>query len=181
SLSSVDHAIWLAPDNCILYSDRGDLYKLYGHTDWAMREYARALEVDAMCVSAREARASAYNDMKRYDDAITDLNEAIRLRESEPGGVWEKHLLISGLRVRGDLYMVQKRYNLAISDYTDMIGMSTSDEADTYRKRAIAYMSEHEYQKALDSLQPYLVKNQHPTSEILMLIEQLNGLLKSQP
>jgi len=51
-----------------------------GRLDEAIRDYGRAIELQADYADALENRSNAYLQTKRYDLAIADCNEAIKLR-----------------------------------------------------------------------------------------------------
>jgi tetratricopeptide (TPR) repeat protein len=74
----------------------------------------------------------------RYDDAIRDLTEAIRLNPQDEGTY----------NNRGLAYYNKNDYDRAIADYTEAVRLNSQD-ADAYNNRGVAYDDKKEYDHAI--------------------------------
>ena len=61
------------------YSARGYLHKESGKYRLALRDFDRALDIDAKFADAYNNRADVYLSIKQPEEAVGDLDEAIRL------------------------------------------------------------------------------------------------------
>jgi tetratricopeptide (TPR) repeat protein len=83
-------------------------------------------------------RGRAYYSLEKYDLALPDFNQAIKLDPDV-----EKAYLY-----RGYVYAKQKQPDLAMADYNQAIKLDAYDVW-TYRSRALIYISQKSYDKAL--------------------------------
>ena len=80
AISDFDRAIQLeSKEPAILFNNRGYAYMLLGRDSDALADYDHAIEVDRKYVPAYLNRATLYKDQKKYGEAMTDLNEVLRI------------------------------------------------------------------------------------------------------
>ncbi len=89
----------LAPQDAQLLHLRGTLLQGGGDVEGALRSYARALELDPRQLDALVARGALFIDLKRWDDALADLNRAAAMSQREPRVAYLKSL---ALAAKGD-------------------------------------------------------------------------------
>lgn len=81
----------------------------------------------------------SFSTLKQYERAISDLDEAIRLKPDD----------VTAYRVRGYVYHKLGQNERAIADYTEAIHLDPH-YADTYHNRGLAYgnLEQHEQARA---------------------------------
>jgi tetratricopeptide (TPR) repeat protein len=77
-IRDLDEAIRLAPKLAKLFNNRG-MYYSYADPPKALANYDEALRLDPLYAVAWNNRGEVYLELKRYDEAIRDFREAIRL------------------------------------------------------------------------------------------------------
>lgn len=77
AVRDLDEAIKLAPDMAKLHHNRGWLRP--ETNDRQIADFSAAIRLDARYAVAYTSRGEAYLSLERYDEAIRDLSEAIRL------------------------------------------------------------------------------------------------------
>src|SRR5579863_1741795 len=95
--------------------------------------------------SAFYNRGVAYHDKKQLDAAMSDLNEAIRLKPDFP----------SALNSRANVLTDQGQYDRAIADYNEAIRLDPNHKLAWYN-RGNAYADKAEYALAIEDYDKYL-------------------------
>ncbi|MCA9803692.1 MAG: tetratricopeptide repeat protein [Cyanobacteria bacterium HKST-UBA02] len=130
----------------------GQTYDALGQEQKAFDELARSIREHAAVKedspSWRENQQDLYRirgqtlfNHKRYDEAVHDLSEAIKV--GSPGSFSEEITMN-----RADCYMALKKYDEAIADYSTLLKFSPEDEV-AFEKRAHAYEGKGEHKRAL--------------------------------
>ena len=120
---------------------RGITYRNMGNYEYALKDFDRAIEIDANYDWALADRGFTYFLMKRYDDAFKDFNRAIELN---PDYKW-------ALAQRGFTYTVIKAYDDALSDINRAIEIDPEYiSAQVYR--GITYRQMKRYDDGLKEL-----------------------------
>lgn len=131
----------LAPNSPDAYYGLGYLYAERREYEKAARLYTRALQADPSDFASHVERSKALFELRRYDDAVADLNEALDVKQDA---------LLYGMR--GAALMKLGRYDRALADYDRAIGAAPlvqgllTDRADVHYARA-------DYGKALQDLE----------------------------
>ena len=127
---------------------RGITYRNMGNYEYALKDFDRAIEIDANYDWALADRGFTYFLMKRYDDAFKDFNRAIELN---PDYKW-------ALAQRGFTYTVIKAYDDALSDINRAIEIDPEYiSAQVYRGRTYRKMGR--YEDALKDFNHVIVAN----------------------
>ncbi len=169
-------AIKLVPTYAEAYNLRGDAYRDERKYDQAILDYNKALELNPNSAGAYAGRGSAYGRKKNYTQAISDYNKTIELGSYrqrwlayyDRGGTYYHQgkytqaildyskvielnsNFIEAYIGRGDAYKREGKYAQAISDYSKAIELRPNFPCvgNTYTRRAGAYYSLQEYDKA---------------------------------
>jgi tetratricopeptide (TPR) repeat protein len=104
-----------------------------------------AQEPAAKLATAFNNRGVAYRLKGKYDQALEDFDQSIRLNPSSP-----KHY-----NNRGIIYRIRHDYDRAIADYNEAIWLK-SDFPAAFYNRAVAYFDQGEYERALADLEVVL-------------------------
>ena len=110
-----------------------------GNYDKAIEFYTEAIGIDNNKY-AYANRARAYLELKRYQEAINDYNQTIKLDSKYVGAFVN----------RARAYLGLMQYQKAIADYNQAIELN-SKCIEAYVNRAIAYSELKRYQAAIDS------------------------------
>ena len=115
-----------------------------GQFEEAISLYTKAIELDPKLLSAHSNRGLLYWQMAKYDEALTDLNQAVNLitsttPSSEASGI---------LGRRGGVYSDLKNYEKAIADYDRAIRLYQNN-AVIYHDRGRLYALLCDYDKAI--------------------------------
>ena len=84
ALADYDEAIRLEPKYLQAYSNRGTVFLELGDDERAVADFDRAIAGDAMYASALHNRGLAHSRQRRFDLAIADHGEAIRIAPDTP-------------------------------------------------------------------------------------------------
>lgn len=103
-----------------------------------IREATDAIARNQKDALAYERRAAAYNRLEKYDLALKDLNESIKLKSNSPVAYFH----------RGLAYAKLKRFPAALADLNKCIAMRPTLAA-AYALRASVYIGMEKYQLAL--------------------------------
>ena len=76
SLSDLDWALSLRPNDPATLLVRGNIYDEQGWSDAAIGDFDQALQIDQHNVSALIARARVYGKQGNFDNALKDANSA---------------------------------------------------------------------------------------------------------
>ena len=112
--------------------------------DWdkAITAFRKAAQLEAHyapnLASALQQRATVYVSQKKFQEAIADYSEALRIKSDDPD-VYER---------RGYAEMQLKDYEKALYDYNQAIRLSPQ-EAKYYQVRALIYQNTRDFKAAL--------------------------------
>ncbi len=118
---------------------RGNRKSAAGDAEGALRDYTRAIEMDAGSVEARYARAQARHSREEAAGAIEDCTKAVELDPRHVGAY----------RLRGRVHMENGDLDEAVADFTLAIEHGWT-EAENYRCRADAYAAKDLKRHALE-------------------------------
>lgn len=178
ALDDANKAIELDPNIASAYDVRGDVYVEFKQYDKAMTEYNKAIELEKKDndplwdeSATYNSRAILYNILGQYEQAIADVEEALKLNPNNENyydigadaykGLKQYSKAISyydtSIRLnpknsyayfsRGLTYIEMKEYQKAIADYNKVIELNPNDGS-AYNNRGVAYERLGEYQKA---------------------------------
>ena len=109
---AAEEAVRLQPSNAMAHADLGIALALCGQPREGLKECTTGLKLNPKLPEALFNRARIYRQMKRLDEAIEDLIQAILLRPNE----MEFHLEL------GDIELVEmKRIEKALDEYLSLI------------------------------------------------------------
>jgi|GEM_PF-3300201 len=99
-----------------LFLIRGTMYYHLKHYGRAFLNFDQTIELDANNFNAYRMRALANSDLKKYDQAIQDYNQALNLKSD-----------VITLYRRGNVHVQLKQYNLAIQDYKQILAIKPNE------------------------------------------------------
>jgi tetratricopeptide (TPR) repeat protein len=105
----------------------------------AMADLDRAVAENGSSSRPFRQRGEAYRRVGKYDLALRDANEGIRL---DPANA-------DGYEWRGNIFNNTNRFDRAIEDYDQAIKLNPAD-AQAFSDRGVAYYFKGDYQKAID-------------------------------
>ena len=121
------------------YFRRGFRASSEGHTQEAVKEYSKAIELDPSFASAYHNRVILYNNLGEHPKSLEDYSKAIELNPT----------YVFVYNSRGNLYRVLGEQQKALEDYNKAIELDSS-YAHAYNGRGNVYFDLGEQQKALD-------------------------------
>lgn len=125
-------------ENALNALNRGKDLHTEGKLDEAIKEYDRALAIDANLEYAYFYRGLAYQIKGDYEKAIADLTQAIRLNPNY--GI--------AYGIRGNAYNGKGDYDRAIADFIQAIRLNPNDSL-AYNNRGVSYFNKKDYEKAI--------------------------------
>jgi len=133
--------------NSDVYALRGELYMQMGEYQKALEDLNAAIEIDGMNAVAFYDRYLLNTRLENYDDALTDINNALAAQSMKPVDVLNMRDLYAK---RGQLNLWRKQWQGAIADYTNSLARADgSVSANVYAERAEAYTAIGEYESAI--------------------------------
>ena len=111
----------------------------------AIRLFDQAIELDKEDPDTYFHRGQAYRLDEKYEKAIKDYNEVMRIYKNTPRLPLE---LAKVYNARGIIYKGMEKYEEAIKDYTQAIKLDPKN-VPAYNNRARAYISMKKYEKAI--------------------------------
>lgn len=111
-----------------------------GDYEEAIKYYSKAIELKPDNEVYYSNRAHCYQILCKYDLAIEDFSQGIRL-------VNDINSLEFYYTMRGECYMDSARFNEAINNYTEILKLTTHEYY--YSQRALCYMELKQYEKAI--------------------------------
>ena len=147
------------------YNGRGVAYAQKNNYDQAIKDFNKALEAEALdqavtCANRGAAhrisepidqslramictnRGATRLEKGKYDDAISDANEALQLNPEQPSRAIAHN-------VRGIAYTRKGDYDRAIEDFNEALKLEP-DQADFHFKLGYAHLLKKEHEKALE-------------------------------
>ena len=111
----------------------------------AIRLFAQAIELDKEDPDTYFHRGQAYRLDEKYEKAIKDYNEVMRIYKKTSRLPLE---LAKVYNARGIIYKCMEKYEEAIKDYTQAIKLDPKN-VPAYNNRARAYISMEKYEEAI--------------------------------
>ena len=119
---------------------QGNFLMMLGQSNKAIEAYSHAIELNPNNV-AYNNRGAAYLKKGAYDQAIKDLNKAIKLNPNDA----------FAYNNRGTAYFGKGEFDRAIKDYNKAIELNLND-AGAYCNRGAAYLKKGTYDRAIEDL-----------------------------
>jgi tetratricopeptide (TPR) repeat protein len=116
AFENYDRALYIAPNDPVVYDNRGTALEGLGRHDEAIADFSRAIALDPHDTSAYSNRATAYRASNRQDLAIADLNEVVR---ADPSNVLVYY-------DRGTVYELNGEIDKAEADYREVVSRMPS-------------------------------------------------------
>ena len=194
AISDVNEALRLDPDNSDtlffrqqLVTALGDFalqrgYSLHIESKYleAVEAYSEAIELDPTRVDVWQNRSQCYWDLKKYDAAISDVNEALRLDPDNSNTLqlrdWynaNSPQMAQLAFQRGYSLHIESKYLEAAEAYSEAIELDPTD-ADVWHNRAQCYWDLKKYDAAISDVNEALRLNPD-NSDTLQLRERWNA------
>lgn len=143
SIEDFTQAIRLSPSTSQFYALRGSANLDFGQVERALADFTTAIDLgeDKVNPIVFQNRAFAFRKLGRYEDALRDLSESIRISPS----------LIRSRLSRGSVYRCLKKYELAKHDLDEVIKQEP-DNLEAHLQRAFVSMDQNDYQSAFTDL-----------------------------
>ncbi len=159
-------------ENELNFYNLGRVYEKLDMLDEAEEAYRKSIKLNGNMIESKMALAQLCFDRAKYNDAMTSVNEALRINPSNKGGVILRSKIYAAqmniskavddismaltkyqgdpelLIIRGDLYQQLSRHSDAIIDYSYALD-SGKAPADVYYKRARSYEFNRDYESAM--------------------------------
>ncbi|MFN4151860.1 MAG: tetratricopeptide repeat protein, partial [Candidatus Sericytochromatia bacterium] len=150
SFKDLSYAINLdpeSPDNIDSYKLRGLINYLYYSSDLALSDYNKALDIDSQDSETLYNRAILYEQQKKYDLALEDLEWII-------DGDSTQEEVFDAYKKRVEIYVSLEKYDLAIKDISDIFDLDLDNEqlVSTYLLRAELNKEQKKYDLALNDI-----------------------------
>ena len=138
----------------------------------AIADYNQAIQLNPKYAEAYNNRGNVYYNQGKYDLAIADYNESIRLNNPK---LWLPY------NNRGIVYDDQGKYDLAIADYNQAIQLNPK-LAHAYYGRGLTYKAKRNIEKAISDFEKAanLYKQQGNQKSHQKCLDQLKRLTKSK-
>lgn len=111
ALENYDRAMKFAPDDPVVYDNRGTALERLGRHDEALTALNRAIRLDPNDSAAYSNRATVYRASKREDLAIADLTQVIRTEPSNAQAYYD----------RATAYELSGEIGKAMADYRETV------------------------------------------------------------
>ncbi|MDR1837382.1 MAG: tetratricopeptide repeat protein [Treponema sp.] len=125
-------------ENALDCLNSGKDFYAEGRLDEAIREFDRAIAINANLTDAYFIRGLAYYGKQDYDRVIADFTQVIRIDPNDASAYF----------YRGNAYYNKQDYDRAIADYTQTIRINPN-HAGTYNNRGFAYYDKQDYDRAI--------------------------------
>jgi tetratricopeptide (TPR) repeat protein len=149
-------------DLSILYSNRGKEYRLLAAfdkalDDKALADFNKAIQLDPKNAFAFHNRCALYDDQEKFDQAIADCTEAVRLQPdaSQNANAANKDFALlvprSGYNPffnRGIAWRGKNELRRAIADFTEAIKLDKSHDG-AFDNRGMSFQALGEYDRAI--------------------------------
>ena len=149
-------ALKLDPTNSLLYSHRGDAFRLLCEYERAIADFDVALRLSPTNASVLVGRAIAYNLSAEYDRAIADCTAALAVERTNP----------VALRTRAAAYAERGEHDPALADLTEVIAHTPQDDAALYQ-RGVIYGKKRDYVLAIADFDHVLQMNPYHVAAYL--------------
>ena len=144
ALGALDQAAALAPEDPVIFHDRGVANYVLERFDAASAEFTRAIALSSDFAMAYQGRARTHYRSAEFDEAIRDFTRAVELglKQTEDPGCYHD---------RGVAYLHTGAYYAAIADFTRVIELMP-DEPEGYHVRGNMYLRISRFDEAAADL-----------------------------
>ena len=184
ALVDVSGAIQSDPESALAYTYRGEVYMSDANYSAAKADFDKAIELKSKCSLAFYDRALLKIHMGELEDAMSDLNTALKIYGTNPNEV----LTITNIySKRAQLNLWMKNWDAAISDYNNAISKSSgipSDEdisgrADAYTATGNYVVALRDYNLAIKIISENIQKDENQADRINMSRRAMSYFEKS--
>ncbi|MEM1324216.1 MAG: tetratricopeptide repeat protein [Bacteroidota bacterium] len=147
-----DQVISLDGQDAGAYEIRGAIRQLLDNPEGAVEDYSNAIAVKPSA-ELYANRATAHGDMELYDEAMADINAALRI-DPQSSATYSN---------QGDLLFAKGDYKAAIDSYDKVLAIN-KDDGQSLNNRANAYVKLGSYNAAMNDYNQ--ASSLHPDSEI---------------
>jgi adenylate cyclase len=143
AMSEAERALSLNPTMADAYANMGWASMTLGHFEKGLQFFDKAIRLsphDPILYDLYGGKASAYNELKQYDEAIEWARRAIAINPS----VWQR-----GYSALGLAYLYTGRFEKSVESCDQLIRLSLRDP-DCYRIKAGAYFAMMQYDQAIE-------------------------------
>lgn len=147
-LTAISAPMTLAQSTAVDYTEKATTLAKQGDYAGALKNYSAAIKAAPTEYGGYVNRANFYRVLRKYDLAVADLNQAVRLSGNDPTVVFE----------RGKLYYDLKQYPKALADVNRAI-QADPNAAERYATRASIYQGMKQYNKAIVDCTKFLATN----------------------
>ena len=173
AIQAVQRAVELAPQNARLWNNLGKILEAApGGRPRAIEAYDRSLGLERTANTLIN-RAALYKDLRRNDEALRDLNEAIQL-DPEQARAYE---------LRGYVHGVGGRIDQAVADFDQAVELDPRRGA-SWANRGMAYSQQGDMVTALESydraiaLEPNTAHHRAQRGRIRLTLEDYAGAVE---
>lgn len=145
--------------------DQGDQLSSQGRYRDAIRLYNTAIAQHADYGRAYLNRGIAYDQLKEYDRALEDFNQAIKLCAADDQ--YRKEYFYN----RGMCFYRLKRYDEAVKDYTEAL-KSAPEDPSFYGLRGRSYRELNKFDEALSDFEKSISLHQDPDEQASSLVHR---------
>jgi tetratricopeptide (TPR) repeat protein len=111
AMSDLDAAIKLSPKNHLAHYNKALVFLATGQMEKAITSASDAIRLNPSAGGPYVTRGQAYYNIKKFDEAIQDSNEAIKLASTRQ---------VEAIWTRGMAYREKKQYSDALADFNEL-------------------------------------------------------------
>jgi tetratricopeptide (TPR) repeat protein len=138
ALKVYSRLIELAPQDPIIYNDRGNIYVDLGEYELAIQDFDQAIDLNHKYDEAYNNRGNVYANLGKHKRAIEDFNEAIKITSN----------YAEAYNNRGTSYEALGEYERAIENYSRALKIKPENTI-AYNNRGLAYYTLGKYEQAI--------------------------------
>jgi tetratricopeptide (TPR) repeat protein len=149
-------AMKLDPTNVLLYSQRGDAYRLLCEYERAIADFQVALRLNPSAPAVLVSRAIAYHLSGEHNRAIKDCDSVVVLDPDNP----------TAYRIRAAAYAELGSHDQALADFTEAIIRAPEDD-EAYYLRGVIHASQQNFAGAIADFDRALKLNRYHVPAML--------------